>query len=73
MSVLLSNKSDADQNVVSKSSAVSSKPLHDKSPRPHAQSKLQQNRDKVKIVNEKNAANLKVPFGWGLSVNEVDE
>lgn len=59
MSVLLSNKSDTDN---SKTSGSSTKTAHDKSPRLHAQSKLQQNRDKVKIVNEKNAANLKVIF-----------
>lgn len=55
MSVLLSK----DDSQVTKTSSTQNT-TRDKSPRPKGQSKLQQNRDTVKIINEKNAANLQV-------------
>lgn len=52
MSVLLTK----DDGTGAKQSSV----IKDKSPRQKGQSKLQLNRDTIKIVNEKNAANLQV-------------
>lgn len=59
MSVLLT-KEDCTATKHSGTSTASA--TRDKSPRQKGQSKLQHSRDTVKIVNEKNAANLQVTF-----------